>query len=115
MHEFSIVSSLLESCEEIARDNGANRILEVYVEIGERSGVNPLLLKSAFEEFKKGSKCHDAVLHTTLQQVELTCEDCGSISVAEDINYTKCPKCNGGNVWISRGNEMLLLRLEMET
>ena len=53
MHEFSIVSHLLKSCEEIAQENGAKKILVVYVEIGERSGVDSELLKSAFSEFKK--------------------------------------------------------------
>ncbi|WDL74135.1 hydrogenase/urease nickel incorporation protein HypA [Helicobacter winghamensis] len=114
MHEFSIVSSLLESCEKIAKENKANKILVVHVEIGERSGVNPMLLQSAFSEFKIGSKCENAELDVNFKKVELTCKSCGAIGEAHGINYTKCPKCQSENVFISAGNEMLLLRLEME-
>lgn len=49
MHEFSVVSSLIESCEEIAQHNQAEKILAIHLDIGERSGVNVALLKSAFE------------------------------------------------------------------
>ncbi|TLD85033.1 hydrogenase/urease nickel incorporation protein HypA [Helicobacter sp. MIT 11-5569] len=114
MHEFSIVSSLLESCESIARNNEATKILIVYVEIGERSGVNPNLLQSAFSEFKLGSKCEQAELNISFAKVELTCRDCGEVSRKDEINYTECPKCKSDNVFISKGDEMLLLRLEME-
>ncbi|MCI5968669.1 hydrogenase/urease nickel incorporation protein HypA [Helicobacter sp.] len=114
MHEFSIVSSLLESCEEIAKENKADKILVVYVEIGERSGVNPVLLQSAFSAFKVGSKCEEAELKITYKKVGLTCKNCGIISEVNEVNYTECPKCKSQNVFISSGNEMLLLRLEME-
>ncbi|MBX7489957.1 hydrogenase/urease nickel incorporation protein HypA [Helicobacter turcicus] len=114
MHEFSIVSSLLESCEEIAKGNDADRILVVYVEIGERSGVNPELLQSAFDTFKIGSKCERAELNIAFKKVELTCRSCEAVNEINGVNYTKCPKCQSENVFISRGNEMLLLRLEME-
>lgn len=114
MHEFSIVSSLLDSCEEIARKNNANKILAIYIEIGERSGVNPPLLKSAFSEFKIGGKCENAKLNIAFKKVELTCKNCKTVSEASKIDYTRCPKCLSDNVFISAGNEMLLLRLEME-
>lgn len=114
MHEFSIVSHLLKSCEEIARENGAKKILVVYVEIGERSGVDSELLQSAFSEFKKGSLCEDAALHITQSKVELACKTCGATSVPKTINYTECEKCGSNDVIIVRGDTMLLLRLEME-
>ena len=114
MHEFSIVSHLLESCEEIAQKNEAKRILAVYVEIGERSGVDSELLQSAFSEFKKGSLCEDAALHITQSKVELACKTCGATSVPKTINYTECEKCGSNDVIIVRGDTMLLLRLEME-
>ncbi len=114
MHEFSIVSSLLESCEEIAREHGAKKVFVVCVEIGERSGVNARLLQSAFEEFKKGGICEEAVLKIQISRVKLFCRQCGMESVVEGLDYTHCPQCQSENVSISGGNEMLLLRLEME-
>lgn len=114
MHEFSIVSSLLESCEEIAQQNNAQKILVIKLEIGERSGVNVALFKSAFEEFKVGSLCEDCKLFIQETKVELTCEVCHQTSKPKELNYTYCPKCGSNQVKITKGNEMLLLRLEME-
>ncbi|TLD87493.1 hydrogenase/urease nickel incorporation protein HypA [Helicobacter sp. MIT 05-5294] len=114
MHEFSIVSSLLESCEEIAQQNKAQKILTITLDIGERSGVNVALLKSAFEEFKCGSICEDSKLLIQESKVELTCEQCHQTSIPKELNYTRCPQCGSDQVKITKGNEMLLLRLEME-
>lgn len=114
MHEFSIVSSLLESCEEIAQENNATKILKIYLEIGERSGVNIALLRSAFSEFKLGSLCEESQLLIQESKVELACNTCHQKSIAEKLDYTHCPQCGSKEVRIIKGNEMLLLRLEME-
>lgn len=114
MHEFSIVSSLLESCEEIAQENNAKKVLKVCVEIGERSGVNPKLLQSAFEEFKMGSICDNAVLSIENTKVTLRCFKCEKDFIALTLDYTHCPNCNCEDVRIVGGDAMLLKRLEME-
>ncbi|MBD5165503.1 hydrogenase/urease nickel incorporation protein HypA [Helicobacter sp.] len=114
MHEFSIVSSLLESCEEIAHNNHATKVLAIHLDIGERSGVNVSLLKSAFEEFKVGSLCEESKLLIQESKVELTCAFCHQSSIPKELNYTHCPLCGSNQVSITKGNTMLLLRLEME-
>ncbi len=43
MHEYSIVQSLIESCEENARINNSTEITKVVVKIGVMSGVEPHL------------------------------------------------------------------------
>ena len=53
MHEYSVVQSLLESCEEHARVNEASKVTKVVVKIGVLSGVEPDLLKTAFDTFKE--------------------------------------------------------------
>lgn len=114
MHEFSVVSSLLENCEQIAKDNQASKVLAIHLEIGERSGVNADLLKRAFLDFKIGSICEDAELFIRLVKVKLFCEDCKQSSQAVGINYTQCPLCGSSSVAIIEGHEMLLRSLEME-
>ncbi|MDD6055458.1 MAG: hydrogenase/urease nickel incorporation protein HypA [Helicobacteraceae bacterium] len=114
MHEFSIVSSLLESCYKIAKENGAEKVFKVFVEIGERSGVDSKLLESAFAEFKIGSVCENAELFVKNVKIELKCDECGIVWNPIDLNYTKCVKCGGDKINIIEGNEMILKRLEME-
>lgn len=114
MHEFSIVSSLIENCENIAVENNANRVIEIHVQIGERSGVNSELLASAFEEFKVGSLCADANLFIEKKKVEVKCSSCGSIYESDSIEYVTCAFCKEDTLQIISGKEMLLMRLEME-
>lgn len=114
MHEFSIVSSLLENCERLAKENQAKEVLVVELEIGERSGVEQVLLERAFEDFKIGSVCEKAELKIQKVPVVLFCEDCKEENPAQEINYTQCPHCKGDRVRIIKGREMLLKRLEME-
>ena len=56
MHEYSVVQSLLESCEEHARQNDAKKVTKVVVKIGVLSGVEPDLLQTAFDTFKEQKK-----------------------------------------------------------
>lgn len=114
MHEFSIVSSLLENCRQVARENGASKIMEVYVQIGRRSGVNASLFKRAFEEFKVGEICQNAELFIEEVEVEIFCKNCNQESKIVEICYTQCPLCKSEQVEMIRGNEMLLMRLVME-
>ena len=50
MHEFSLVRSLLEQVGRIVTSQGGRAAVEVRVEIGPLSGVEPLLVKAAFAQ-----------------------------------------------------------------
>lgn len=63
MHEYSIVQSLMDSCEMHCANNSATKVIKVYIQIGEFSGVEPRLLQTAFDAFKEQS---DATKDTIL-------------------------------------------------
>ena len=73
MHEYSIVQSLLESCEEHAKSNDAKKVTKVVVKIGVLSGVEPELLQTAFDTFKEQTVCNDAQFIINVQQIEILC------------------------------------------
>ena len=50
MHEFSLVRSLLEQVDRLVIEQGGRAAVEVRVEIGPLSGVEPLLVKAAFTQ-----------------------------------------------------------------
>lgn len=56
MHEYSIVQSLMDSCELYCTNNNATKVIKVYIQIGEFSGVEPRLLQTAFDAFKEQSE-----------------------------------------------------------
>lgn len=112
MHEFSIVQDLLHMCEKNADENNATKITRVEVKIGKLSGVEPHLLQTAFDTFKEKTICDGAEFVINIQPLVVKCVDCGQESVLEQ-NTFYCPKCEG-SVEVLDGEDMYLMRLEME-
>lgn len=113
MHEYSIVQALLDQCEEHAKANNAKKILKVVTKIGVLSGVEPDLLKTAFDTFKEGTICEDAEFVMNIQKLLILCKECGKESLQEEL-ITACPKCNSLNTEVVDGEDMYLMSLEME-
>ncbi len=113
MHEFSVVQSLMGLIEENARRNNAKSVLKVVVKIGKMSGIEPHLLKIAFDTFKEKTICENAELEMIIQDIVARCEDCGFEFTVEN-NHFICPKCKGFNLDILDGEDMYLLSLELE-
>ncbi len=113
MHEYSIVQSLLDSCEENAQANNATRITKVVVKIGVMSGVEPDLLQTAFDTFKEHTVCHDAQFIINIQPVVIKCLQCHKESTLKKYDYN-CPKCQSIEIDILDGEDMYLMQLELE-
>ena len=112
MHEYSIVQALLNQCEEHAKANDAQMITKVVVKIGVMSGVEPELLKTAFETFKETTVCDGAEFVMDIQPLTLRCRACGEESVIHECSYC-CPKCENLDVEVTDGEDMYLMSLEM--
>ena len=113
MHEFSIVDSLLHLAEEHAIKHNAKKVTKLEVKIGVLSGVEPELLKTAFETFKEGTICEDAKFIMKIQPVVIRCKECGFEGELSKDEYL-CPKCKGTEINIIDGEDMYLMSLELE-
>ena len=113
MHEYSIVGSLLEQCENIAKENNATSVKKVVVKIGVMSGVEPDLLKTAFDTFKEGTMCSECEYIQYLQPIVIECSKCNTKSTLKKNEYY-CPKCNNIEVDVVDGEDLLLMQLELE-
>lgn len=112
MHEYSIVQSLLNSCEENARANDSDKVTKVVVKIGVMSGVEPDLLQSAFDTFKEGTMCESAEFIINIQPVVIKCLKCGEESTLAKNEYN-CPKCESIELNVIDGEDMFLMSLEL--
>jgi hydrogenase nickel incorporation protein HypA/HybF len=112
MHEYSIVQSLIESCEENARVNNAKEITKVVVKIGVMSGVEPHLLEVAFNTFKEVSICKNAEFIINMQPIKIKCLKCEINSEIEMGSYT-CPNCGAMELDVIDGEDIYLMQLEM--
>jgi hydrogenase nickel incorporation protein HypA/HybF len=113
MHEYSIVQALLDQCEHHARINGSRKVMKVTVKIGVLSGVELHLLRSAFETFREDTVCREAELEIIHQKVLVECGKCRRQSTIEKHDY-HCPNCGSAEVRVIDGEDMYLMRLEME-
>ena len=62
MHEYSIVASLIDRVQQEAAAYGNARVHRLHVQIGELSGVELDLLKTAFDTFRERTICESAEL-----------------------------------------------------
>lgn len=116
MHELSIVNALLDQACEIATQHQATKVHKIVISVGERSGVDIGLLRRTFETFKSEfALCQNTLLESIYEPVEILCKECNTQSLAQDMQYAICPKCQSQNVKIVKGMELLLLSLELDS
>lgn len=111
MHEFSIVSSLLDLVEADARKHNARAVTRIVIRIGSMSGVVAELLEEAFHVCKRGTIAANADLAIEKQEVQIRC-GCGYSGGIEAMRFL-CPVCGSPEVEVTAGEEMILQQLEM--
>lgn len=112
MHEQSLVKNLLRQVDQIRREHDAPRVFEVRIEIGPLSGVEPMLLKIAFEQLCNEEEMRAAFL--VIDEVELTvkCRSCHDQFAVRENDF-RCPTC-GGNVNVIRGDTIQLVSVSLQ-
>ncbi|MEA3289297.1 MAG: hydrogenase maturation nickel metallochaperone HypA [Campylobacterota bacterium] len=113
MHEYSIVQSLIDSCVQHAISNDAKSVSKVVIKVGVLSGVEPELLREAFETFKEDTVCHNAYFDMNIQKIVIKCNSCKKENELEKHQFL-CPDCQSGDIVVLDGEEMFLMQLEME-
>lgn len=114
MHEESLVRSLLQQVERIAIEHQATRVTEVEVEIGALSGVEPLLVESAFARNAPGTTCDEAVLTVREINLAVACHRCSQTFELTQLQFA-CPACAASDVTVVRGEEFRLMNVTLET
>ncbi len=112
MHELAICQGLINEVERLAQEFDEDRIDTIVLSIGPLSGVEPQLLKRAFEIARLNTVAEDAELEIETGPVVVECRSCG-ISGKVQPNYLLCPSCGDWQVNMIKGDELLLLRLEV--
>lgn len=111
MHEYSIVRALLDRVEAEAASRGAAAVTGIRVRIGELSGVETELLRSAYEMVAERSICAGAALEIVPEPALWTCPGCGG-----EIPRGQRLRCSGCGLpaRLAGGGDILLETIEME-
>ncbi|MFT7003688.1 MAG: hydrogenase nickel incorporation protein HypA/HybF [Sulfurimonas sp.] len=112
MHEYSIVSSLLNLCEKEAKKNNATSVKKVTLQIGKLSAIDPHFMESSFDFFKEDTICKNATLVMKIIDIEIYCNACKSKNIILGKNFY-CPDCKSGETKILKGQEMVIESIEI--
>lgn len=112
MHELGIIVHVVNTLEEVAKENEVSTIGSVTLEIGEVSGIVYDYLTDCWDYYKKK---HHLIENSTLIIEELPaityCEDCKQ--TYPTVQYGKtCPYCQSSHTYLLEGNECSIKEIE---
>lgn len=113
MHELSLMSAILESVEEAARDAGAVKVTAVSLVIGDMTEVVDETLRFAFDVLTEDTVCDGAELRVRYVSPSSRCLDCGA-EFSHDRYHLKCPECGSIATELLTGREMTIENIEVE-
>lgn len=111
MHEYSIVSALVDRVQREADAHPGAVVQRLHVRIGEVAGVEVELLRTAFMTFREHSACAEAELTITSVAAAWRCSRCDREITAGAI--LTCPACKRPARLVA-GDDIILERIEME-
>ncbi len=113
MHEMSLCESVLQILEDNAKSQGFSRVLKIWLEIGELSGVEPEAMRFSFEVIRRGTLADQASLEIIHVPGEAWCMPCGK-NVPVKQRFDACPECGSYQLQVNGGDEMKIKELEVE-
>jgi hydrogenase nickel incorporation protein HypA/HybF len=114
MHEFSLMTGVLDAVLESAEENKARRIVEIRLVIGEMAEVLDDAMDFAFEALSPDTLAEGARLTITKLAPLSRCMACGA-EFAHDRYHFACPECNSLATELVAGREMYIESMEIET
>ncbi len=111
MHEMSLCEGIRSVLEQQATAHNVAKITKVRLEIGQFAGVEKPALEFAFDVVMRGSPAEGAALEMIDVPGKAMCFDCAQEVEIED-RLAPCPKCGGGKLMPTGGDEMRIKDLE---
>jgi hydrogenase nickel incorporation protein HypA/HybF len=113
MHEYSMVRSLLGQVVKIAAENGGGVVKEIRVRCGPLAGVEPLLMKMAFESLRGQWGMDDAELRIVEEPLVADCRGCGDRFEPVKFRFV-CPHCGSTDTLVVCGDRTIIESLELD-
>ncbi len=114
MHELGIVFNITKQIDDVAKQNNANKVTSLTIELGEVSTVVPDLFTECFEWAKKKSEyLKDCKLNLVVIKAITYCEDCKKTFSTVEHGKT-CPYCKSPHTYLVTGSEVVLKKIEVE-
>ena len=108
MHEISVLTKAVDLVENIAKDNGLDRVGYITLEVGELTGYVPLFLEKFFPVVTEDRPVFkDTELRINTVRGQALCADCQSLyNVMRQEG--RCPRCGSREKKILGGQQFLV-------
>ncbi|MBN1407834.1 MAG: hydrogenase maturation nickel metallochaperone HypA [Calditrichaceae bacterium] len=113
MHEMSIAMNLVDLAVQTAKQNDAQKINSMVLEMGSLTGVVREALEFCFESACKGTIAEGAKLEIINIPGNAVCEHCGHRFSGDQV-AVPCPKCNEYVFNIQGGRELKLKSVNVD-
>lgn len=113
MHERALVKGLLEQVDALRRERDAERVVSIRVSVGEFSGVELDLFRYAYQELVGSTPLFGAELELERVPLRARCASCGRDFAVERFRF-ECPDCQGRDVTVVSGQELVLESIAIE-
>ncbi len=120
MHELSMADAIVKTVLDAAEKNQAEEILEVTIEIGKLTMLNPEQLRFLLGVLTEDTLLEGAEIIIEEIPVEIKCHSCnyaGSTNLDDSDHYlmiVKCPECDERNLEIIAGQECNVKNIRIE-
>lgn len=112
MHELAIGRALLDQVAVVAAQRRARAVTGITLQIGPLSGIEPALLRAAYEQLRIDTVAEHARLVITSMPVRIRCDACGTESNAA-ANRLVCARCGSAHTILLGGDEMLIESVDL--
>jgi len=113
MHELSLVKSVIDSVESLAKENGWKKIEKVTLRVGAMRQVVPEIMKFAFAAASQNSLMQGAELDIEPVPIVVSCPRCGR-KWGEERMSMLCPFCGSPDAQMEHGMELSIDSIEVE-
>jgi hydrogenase nickel incorporation protein HypA/HybF len=113
MHERSLVQGLLTQIGDVVRPRDPRAVRGVQLTIGEFAGIEPELLRWAFEELAPAVLSPDCQLEMDIVPLRARCSACEHEFAVDKFRFL-CPACGGDTVKVIAGEELVLTSVTLE-
>ena len=114
MHEFSLMTGVLDAVVESAREHNARKVTEIRLMVGEMSEVLEDAMCFALEALAPGTLAEGATLTMTKVKPKSRCLACGA-EFEHDRYHFACPTCDSLATKLLAGRELYIESMEIET
>lgn len=113
MHEMGITQGILVSAIEAAEGEGAVRINEIRISVGDMTDVVEDALQFAFEALREDTMAAEATLVVTHVSPKSKCLQCGSEFEHDKWDLT-CPACQSFLCEVVEGRELRIDSIDID-